>query len=171
MPRAECRCTRKDRAGDIVCSCLGDEAQGDVAAHGFWKCGRSTTFDIRITDTDAVSYGNQASDKILESAAKEMRRKYEEACTERRQDFTPMVYSVDGMPCKAAWAAEKRLAAILAAKWNCQYSHMASLIRTWMSFVVVRSNTLLLRGDRATSWRRKAPDTGPAASAVWTLRN
>ena len=145
---------------------MGDEARGDVTAHGFWKSGRSTIFDICITDTDAVSYSNQASEKVLELVAKEKREKYEEACTERRRDFIPMVYSVDGMPCKADRAAEKCLAAILAAKWNRQYSHMASFIRTRMSLAVVRSNTLLLRGDRATSWRRKAPETGPAASAV-----
>ena len=101
-PRAECKCTRKDRAGVTVCSCLGDEARGDVAAHGFWRSGRTTVFDVRITDTDASSYGVQASDKILENAAKVKRKKYEEACTERRRDFTPMVYSVDGLPCKSA---------------------------------------------------------------------
>ena len=49
-----------------------------------------------------MSYSNQASEKVLELVAKEKREKYEEACTERRRDFTPMVYSVDGMPCKAA---------------------------------------------------------------------
>eukprot|EP00804_Cyclotella_cryptica_P013322 CCRYP_019815-RA/>CCRYP_019815-RA protein AED:0.48 eAED:0.48 QI:0/0/0/0.66/1/1/3/0/88 len=43
-----------------------------------------------------------------------MRDKYEEACLERRKDFTPLCYSVDGMPCEAARSAERRLASLLA---------------------------------------------------------
>jgi hypothetical protein len=34
---------------------LGDEACGDVRAHGFWKRGRTTIFDIQVCDTDAKS--------------------------------------------------------------------------------------------------------------------
>ncbi len=36
---------------------LGDEARGDIGAHGFWKRGRITIFDIQVCDTDAKSYG------------------------------------------------------------------------------------------------------------------
>ncbi len=105
---------------------LGDEARGDVGAHGFWKRGRTTIFDVQICDTDAKSYGNRTSKKVLESAALRKKSKYEEACLERRRDFTPMIY--------------------------------------------FRSNTLLLRGDRAMNWRRRAPDDGVAARAALTIR-
>ena len=98
QPREDCHCTGKGRNGKTICKCLGDEARGDVAAHGFWKSGRTTIFDVRVTGTDAMSYGNTASEKILESAAKQKRSKYEEACTKRRRDFNPIFYSVDGMP-------------------------------------------------------------------------
>ena len=170
QPRTGCKCTGLDTAGKTICKCLGDEARGDVAAYGFWKTARTTAFDVRDTDTDAPSYGNTASDKILESAAKQKRSKYEEACTKRRRDFTPMVYSVDGLPCKSARAAEKRIAALLAGKWDRQYSQMASFVRTRMALAVARSNTLLLHGDRSTSWRRKAPEDGSAAAAVESVR-
>ena len=96
--------------------------------------------------------------------------KYEEACLERRRDFTPMIYSVDGMADKHARAAEKRIAGILAAKWTRQYSQIASFVRTRMCIAIVRSNTLLLRGDRAMNWRRRAPDDGVAARAAMTIR-
>eukprot|EP00804_Cyclotella_cryptica_P015082 CCRYP_000640-RA/>CCRYP_000640-RA protein AED:0.42 eAED:0.42 QI:0/0/0/1/0/0/2/0/139 len=105
---------------------LGEEARGDVSAHGFWQKGRSTIFDVRITDTDSKSYGNTASDKLLERFAQLKRDKYEEACLERRKDFTPLCYSVDGMACKAARAAERRLASLLSVKWDRQYSEMDS---------------------------------------------
>jgi hypothetical protein len=149
---------------------LGNEARGDVGAHGFWKRGRTTIFDVQICDTDAKSYGNRTSKKVLESAALRKKSKYEEACLERRRDFTPMIYSVDGMADKHARAAEKRIAGILAAKWTRQYSQMASFVRTRMCLAIVRSNTLLLRGDRAMNWRRRAPDDGVAARAALTIR-
>ena len=91
---------------------LGDEAQGDVGAHGFWKRGRTTIFDVQICDTDAKSYGNRESKKVLESTVLRKKSKYEEACLERRQDFTPMIYSFNGMVDKHACASEKRIAGI-----------------------------------------------------------
>ena len=145
---------------------LGDEARGDVAVHGFWKRGRTTIFDVRITDTDAKSYGNTASEKILAKHEREKKGKYEEACRERRRDFTPLVYSVDGMPGKEAKAAERRLAALLAKKWSRRYSEMANFVRVRMSLSVIRSNTLLLRGERATGWQKRGPEDGVAAGAA-----
>eukprot|EP00804_Cyclotella_cryptica_P008690 CCRYP_018533-RD/>CCRYP_018533-RD protein AED:0.12 eAED:0.12 QI:0/-1/0/1/-1/1/1/0/466 len=145
---------------------LGEEARGDVSAHGFWQKGRSTIFDVRITDTDSKSYGNTASDKLLERFAQLKRDKYEEACLERRKDFTPLCYSVDGMACKAARAAERRLASLLSVKWDRQYSEMVNFIRTRMSLAVVRSNTLLLRSERMHTWHRRAPEDGSAIAAA-----
>lgn len=149
---------------------LGDDARGDVSAHGFWRRGRTTIFDIRITDTDAKSYGNTASEKVLEKHAREKKKKYEEACRERRRDFTPLVYSVDGLACNEARAAERRLAALLAAKWDRQFSEMVCFVRRRMALAVARSTTLLLRGDRSSSWRRRAPDNGVSAAAARTMR-
>jgi hypothetical protein len=149
---------------------LGDEARGDVGAHGFWKRGRTTIFDVQVCDTDTKSYGNRESKKVLESAARRKKDKYEGACLERCQDFTPMIYSVDGMADKHARAAERRIAGMLAAKWTRQYSQMACFVRTRMCLAVVRSNTLLLRGDRAMNWRRRAPDDGVGARAAMAYR-
>ncbi|KAL7475639.1 hypothetical protein ACHAW6_001560 [Cyclotella cf. meneghiniana] len=44
---------------------LGDEACGDVLAHGFWQRARGTIFDIRLCDMDAWSYSNMDFSKIL----------------------------------------------------------------------------------------------------------
>jgi hypothetical protein len=63
---------------------LGDDARGDVGAHGFWKRGRTAIFDVQVCDTDAKSYGNRGSKKVLEGAASRKKEKYEEACLERR---------------------------------------------------------------------------------------
>ncbi len=116
---------------------LGDEARGDVGVHGFWKRGRTAIFDVQVCNTDTKSYGNCESKKVLEGAARRKKEKYEEACLERRWDFTPMIYSVNGMADKHARAAEKRIAGLLAAKWARQYSQMAYFVRTWMCLAIV----------------------------------
>jgi hypothetical protein len=131
--------------------------------------GRTTIFDVQVCDTDAKNYGNCDSKKVLEGAARRKKDKYEEACLEGHRDFTPMIYLVDGMADKHVQAAEKRIAGILAAKWTQQYSKMASFVRTWMCLAIVRSNTLLLRGDRAMSWRRRAPEDNVAKMAAMTI--
>ncbi len=75
-----------------------------------------------------------------------------------------------GMADKHARAAEKQIAGILAAKWTRQYSQMASFVRTRMCLAIVQSNTLLLRGDRAMNWRRRAPANGVAARASMIIQ-
>ncbi len=150
---------------------LGDESRGDVLVHCFWQRARGTIFDVRICDTDARSYANTSSDKVLERASKEKVRKYEQACLAQRRDFTPLVYSVDGLASKDARNAERRLASVLAKKWGRSYSDMANFIRTRMSLAIVRSNTLLLRGDRNHSLRRRAPLDGTAVASTESLHN
>ena len=81
-----------------------------------------------------------------------------------------MIYSIDGMVDKLAQAAEKQIAGLLAAKWTWQYSQMACFVRTRMCLAIVRSNTLLLRGDRAMNWRQHAPDDGVGVRAAMTYQ-
>ncbi len=55
---------------------LGDKASGDVEAHSLWKRGRTTIFDIQVCDTDAKSYRNCNSKKVLEGALHRKKNKY-----------------------------------------------------------------------------------------------
>jgi hypothetical protein len=105
----------------------------------------------------------------LEGVAHRKKDKYKEACLERHLDFTPMIYLVDGMADKHARAAEKLIAGILVAKWAQQYSQMASFVRTRMCLAIVRSNTLLLQGDRAMNLCRRAPEDGVATREAMTI--
>ena len=75
----------------------------------------------------------------------------------------PLVYLVDGLPGQRAKAAEKRLAALLASKWDRPYSDVMNFVRVRMSLAVVRSNTLLLRTERAKSkYQCRAPEGAEA---------
>ena len=104
--------------------------------------------DIRITDTDAPSYQDILLVKVLERAAKAKKAKYLQPCLDRRRSFTPLVYSVDGMACKEAKVFEKRIACLLAEKWDRPYSEMVGYVRGQIGMAVIRSNNVLLRGAR-----------------------
>ena len=92
---------------------------------------------MRIMDTDAKSYRKKESTKVLEQHEKEKKDKYLQNCLEMRKDFTPMVYSVDGIPGREACNAEKRLATQLTGKWKREYLQMVYYVRVRMAIVVV----------------------------------
>ena len=48
----------------------GEEVGGDVLVHGLWEWGSGCVLDTRVTDTDAKSYKNSSSTKVLEKAAR-----------------------------------------------------------------------------------------------------
>ena len=103
---------------------------------------------MRITDMDAKSYGKKEPAKVLEQHKKEKKDKYLQNCLEMRQNFTPMVYFVDGIAGQEAQNAEKRLSTQLAGKWNREYLQMVYYVRVRVAIAVVRANSLLLRGSR-----------------------
>ena len=147
----------------VACS----EIRGDKRVHGFWKRGRTTIFDVRITDTECQSTRNQDTEKVLQKHELEKKRKYLAACHERRRDFTPLVYSVDGMASRETKEAEKQLARKLAWKWNREYSEMVGYVRRRMALAVVRANSLLLRGSRERRNRTRPFITDGAAMDAW----
>jgi len=102
----------------------GEEARGDVAIHGLWERGKTCILDVRITDTDAKAHFGHSSEKVLEKAAKEKKKKYNDACLARRRTFCPLVYLADGMACKEALAFKKRIAGLLCKKMDQRYNEM-----------------------------------------------
>ena len=52
----------------------------------------------------------QRPPEMPEKSREGKKNKYEAACHEQHKDFSPLVYSIDGMAGPATRAAEKRLA-------------------------------------------------------------
>jgi hypothetical protein len=121
---------------------------GDASAHGFWQRGRTAIFDVRITDTQSRSYRNKDYQKVLAQQEKEKKNQYLCPCLEMRKDFTPLVYSVDGIAGREAKNAEKRHAYHLSKKWHKHLPQMVYYVRIRMANAVVRANSLLIRGSR-----------------------
>ena len=128
-------------------------------AHGLWKKGTACVLDTQILHTDARGYLSTTSANNLEAAARFKKRKYLAACLEQRRSFMPLIYSSDGMAAKESRAFEKRVAALLSAKWNRSYSEMCGWVRSRMCLAVVRSNSQKLRGSQTRkAWRPDITD-------------
>jgi len=123
--------------------------RGDASAHGFWQHGRTAIFDVWITDTQSCSYWNKDYQKVLAQQEMDKKNQYLHPCLEMRKDFTPLVYSVDGIAGREeAKNAEKRLAYHLLEKWYKQLPQMVYYVRVRMAIAVVRANSLLIRSSR-----------------------
>ena len=143
------------------------EIRGDVAVFGFWRKSVTTIFDVRVTDTDAISKTKSDPRRILAYHEKEKKTKYLDHCLARRRHFTPLVFSVDGLRGGEADAATKRLAALLANKWKRAYSDVCGFVRSRLAITLVRNASQCLRGARDPSARQRHAvwDTGAGLSA------
>jgi hypothetical protein len=133
------------------------ELRGDISTHGFWTRGKTTIYDVRVTDTDAPSHSGQDPFKVLAKQEREKRDLYEEPCNARRRDFTPLVFSVDGLMGEQATAVSRRLARRLSNKWGRSYSTVCGFVRSRLSISLVRSVSMLLRAPRDGAPPRDRP--------------
>ena len=131
-----------------------NQTRGDKSILGFWQRAVDCIFDIRIMDLDCKSYRGQDPQKVLNRIERAKCTKYKKALQDQNKDFTPMVYSVDGMPGHQTNLAEKRMAALLASSLNREYSEMMFYVRARMTIAIVRCNTILLRATRVKAPRK-----------------
>ena len=68
-----------------------------------------------------------------------------------RGSFTPLVFSSLGGMGKAATVMYRRLANLLSDKWNSSYSLIMGWLRCSLSFSLLRSSLMCLRGSRSSS--------------------
>ena len=123
----------------------------DLGVRGVWLPQAEALFDIRVVDTDAQSYSNHTPREVLAMAEKE-KKKYSEACEERHSLLTPFCCSVDGMLGVEAEVFLKVIGERLAVKWDASYGEMMGWLRSRLSFAVLRSAIVCVRGSRS-KWR------------------
>ena len=129
-----------------------DALIADLCVCGVWGPQTKALFDIRVVDTDAQSYCARSPKDILGSAEGEKKRKYLQACQDRRATFTPLCVSVDGMLGSEAESFVRRLGDFLAAKWERPYSVVMGWVRACLSFVILWAALLCVCGSQ-TKWR------------------
>ena len=99
---------------------------------------------------------------MLEGHIKRKKNKYLQACLDGRRSFTPLVYSVDGMACREARSFEKRIASLLADKWERAYSELVGYVQGRMAMSILRANNACLGGARGR--KRTVPGVEDSAA-------
>ena len=128
----------------------GDEARLDIKARGFWRKGQMNYFDIRVTNINTNSQIHQPSEKIYQKHEKEKKRKYGSRIMEiEHGTFTPLIYSITGGMGPECSIFHKHLANRIAEKTGNKYEKILTLIRTKLSFLIMKSALLCVRGSRA----------------------
>ena len=127
-----------------------DDARCDVAARGFWVRGSKAFLDIRVFNPMARSYANQPLATTYNSLERAKKAKYNERILNiEHGTFTPLVLSCFGGMGTEASRFFNRLGLKVAEKRDEPASCTISLIRTKLSFSLLRSALLCIRGSRS----------------------
>ena len=126
------------------------DARLDIVARGFWERQRSAFFDVRICHPNADSYRDMDLNQIYRQHETEKKRQYASRVLEVEQaTFTPLVFSTTGGMAAECKRYHSRLAELLATKKGEGYATTMSWIRARVSFALLRSALLCLRGSQA----------------------
>ena len=126
------------------------EARLDIHARGFWSRQGSTFFDVRVCHPNAESYKDLTPQQIYRHHENEKKRMYASRVMEVEQaTFTPLVFTTTGGMAPECQVYHRRLAELLSVKKGEDYSTTMSWIRTKVSFTILRTSLLCLRGSRS----------------------
>jgi hypothetical protein len=128
-----------------------DEAKVDISARGFWIRGQRAFFDVRVFHPFAQSYRNRNLHAIHRQHEQEKRRTYGERILQIEMgSFTPLIFSTSGGIASNSETAKfyVRLAELIADKRDNTKNEVMTWVRCRISFSLVRSALLCLRGTR-----------------------
>ena len=125
------------------------DARLDIHARGFWETQRSAFFDVRVCHPNADSYKELEPQQIYRVHENEKKRQYASRILDIEQGtFTPLVFTSTGGMGPECMRYHARLAELIALKKGEQYSKTISWIRARVSFALIRSALICLRGSR-----------------------
>ena len=127
--------------------------RGDLSVNAFWEVGRRTIFDLRITNLDNDTNINLDPKEALVRQEREKIRKYRRRSEHNRLTFTPIVFSVDGLPGPEDERSIKNLAGRLPKKWSAPKSKICFYIRSQLAVSLARSTSRCLRWARSSTNR------------------
>jgi hypothetical protein len=134
-------------------------ARLDVVADNFWGRKQRAFFDVRVFYPLAPSYRRTPLESCYRAKENEKKRSYDERIREvEGGTFAPLVFSTSGGVGPSADATYKRLATLIAEKRNQSYSTTIRWIRCRLTFALIRSAILCLRGHRSRQGRPDRSD-------------
>ena len=128
-----------------------DNARLDVRARGFWDntC-QDAFFDVRVVYPFASSYAQKPLTTVYREHERKKKAEYGRRVREIEHGcFTPLIFTTSGGIAPEATVTFKRLASLIAEKKKETYSSVMGWIRCKISFCLLRSSLLCLRGSRS----------------------
>ena len=134
---------------------VAPEARSDFCASGFWTRGQMAHFDVRVFHADAPSYADKPIADLFRSQERQKKLKYEERIINvEHASFCPLIFSTTGAAGPSCTRFISRLASLLADhNSSTSYSCLMSWIRCRLSFALIRSAILCIRGSRSSRHR------------------
>ena len=131
-----------------------DKARLDISARGLWGPFQRTMFDVRIFHPNAESYKDRNIKSVYTQHENIKRKNYEQRVIQvEKCSFTPLVYSTLGGMAPQARVFHRRLAELVAEKTNEEYKDVMSMMRTKLSFALLKSGLVSVRGSRGRQLR------------------
>ena len=131
-----------------------DDARADIRATGFWGRQQCAFFDIRVFHPNARSYRHSCISSLYRRHELTKKREYGDRIREvENGSFTPLVFATTGGMGREATLFYKHLADQISEKRNTTYSKTMAWIRCTLSFSLLRSAVMCIRGSRSTSHR------------------
>ena len=138
---------------EILCNkstIMDENARVDVAARGFWIKGQKAFMDVRVFNPLAKTYLSGSLEAAHRRNEQEKKRKYAERIIQiEHGSFTPFVFSCLGEMSRECSHFYTRLSELLAEKRKIEKCETTNFIRTKLSFSLIRSCLLCIRGSRS----------------------
>jgi len=129
---------------------VNDEARFDISATGFWTPGQRVFLDVRVFDLNAQRYRDLELKKCFLKNQNEKSKTYGDWVLNIENGiFTPLVFAANGGMARECKHFYKRLTEMISEKRNIPYAAATGLVRTRLSFSLLRLMLLCLRGSRS----------------------
>ena len=123
------------------------EHKGDLLICDLWQQGTDSVHNMRVVNTDALTYMTKDPERFMHKAERKKKRMYLEACLQQRRNFSPFVALLDGLLGVEATATLKRLASCLATKWKKSYSKTCGHVKSRIVITLVRATHHCIQGS------------------------
>ena len=138
-----------DNANNQKSSNTSDEARADLSMLGLWQRGQRAFVDVRIFNPFATSYRNQSLNSTFKKIEATKKREYNRRIMYNDHGtFTPLLFSINGGLSRETSTFYSRVAELLAIKRNSTKAETITWLRRKISFNLIRSSVLCLRGTR-----------------------
>ena len=130
------------------------EARLDIKARGFWNSTQDAYFDVRVFHPNAPCYRSRDLAAVYKQHESAKKREYNQRVQNVEQGvFTPLVLTTTGSMGREASTFYKRLANMLSQKQDKPYSMVMGWLRCRLSFAILRSAIMCIRGTRSSFGR------------------